>query len=297
MGHSRNRPLGSVTSKPGPLYTARGIARLIHPFPTVANVIAAIAFATVADGLPPLRDALLLGAAMFGAQATIGISNDLADIELDSLAGRNKPLVRGRVGPTAARGLLAASALLATVSAATFGVASLALVALGIALGVWYNLALKRGPWSWLPYVLALPLAPIWVWTALGRFSPALLWLYPLGAPLLLALHLANALADFDTDRAAGNNGWAQHLGARRADALLWRAAALSLAVVWARVIASDAVTPAAWISVAVATIAGFAAAVVRRIILDAADAFRAVFGCLIVTTAALGLGWLLLAG
>lgn len=289
--------MNRAVSKPGPLDTARGIGRLIHPFPTVANAIAAIAFATTAGGPPSPRDALLLGAAMFGAQATIGISNDLADVELDSLAGRDKPLVRGRVGLTMARGLLALAALVAVASAATFGLASLALVALGIALGVWYNVALKRGPWSWLPYVLALPLAPIWVWTALGRFTPALLWLYPLGAPLLLALHIANALADFDTDRAAGNMGLVQHLGDRRASALLWYAAALSLGAAWARAFANAAAMPLVWMSLMVATVAYVAASQVRRVVRDPPTAFRSVFGCLIVTTVALGLGWLLLTG
>lgn len=283
-------------SKPGPFGVARGIWRLIHPFPTVANVIATIAFATAASGRLDPRDASLLGAAMFGAQATIGISNDLADVALDSLAGRDKPLVRGRVGLSAARAVLAVAALIALASAATFGLVSLTLVMLGIALGVWYNLALKRGPWSWLPYVLALPLAPIWVWTALGHFTPALLWLYPLGAPLLLALHIANALADFDTDRAAGNMGLVQHLGARRVSVLLWFAAATSLAAVWARAIGNNAATPAAWTSLVVATIAYFVAGLVRRFVHNTPVAFRAVFACLTVTTVALGLGWLLMA-
>jgi len=40
----------------------------------------------------------------------------------------------------------------------------------GMACGLAYDLGLKRTRFSVVPYLIALPLLPLWVWTALGRF-------------------------------------------------------------------------------------------------------------------------------
>lgn len=276
------------------LEATRGAGRLIHPFPTLANVVATLAFAAVAAGPPRPRDALLLAGAMLGAQATIGVTNDLADFDLDRATKPRKPLVRGRVGKTAARWLATGAAVLAATCAATFGIASLALVLAGTALGIWYNVALKRSQWSWLPYVLALPLAPIWVWTALGRFTPALLWLYVVGAPLLLALHIANALADFAADLQAGSFGLVQRLGARRAELVLWFGAAVPLLVLAARALGASLLSPALSATVSVAT-ATYTLALCIRLFAHQPNPFRHIFGVLSVYTIAAGLGWALL--
>jgi hypothetical protein len=60
---------------------------------------------------------------------------------------------------------------------APLGLVTTALAVLGTGVGIGYNVFLKRTAWSWLPYLIALPLLPIWVWTALRGWEARLLWL------------------------------------------------------------------------------------------------------------------------
>jgi 4-hydroxybenzoate polyprenyltransferase len=84
---------------------------------------------------------------------------------------------------------------------------------------------LKRTPVSWLPYLIALPLVPIWAWLVMDAFQPRLLWLYPLGALMIVAIHLAQVLPDIDGDRRRGERGLGVFLGERLAGVVLWCAA------------------------------------------------------------------------
>ena len=271
-----------------------GALRLLHPFPSLLNAAAVLLFAALALGRAP---GWALGArlalTMLAAQFAIGIANDLADRALDRATKGGKPLASGAVSPPFAGGLLGVTLLGAALGAASFGPASLGVVALGVGLGLAYDLRLKRTILSWLPYLLALPLAPIWVWVALDRFGPRLLWLYPLGASLFLALHLANALSDYAGDTAAGVRGIAQRLGRSRAIATLWVAATLPLALASALGLA----LPYRWerlgpaLALTLLTI-GIAAALTRRRPHQEAP-YRAAFGLLMVSTIILAVGWL----
>jgi 4-hydroxybenzoate polyprenyltransferase len=64
---------------------------------------------------------------------------------------------------------------------------------------------------------LALPLIPVWVWSATETWSATLWTVFPLGWGLGLALHLLNQSPDVPADREAGVRGLAQRLGARDA--------------------------------------------------------------------------------
>ncbi|MGN6563509.1 MAG: UbiA family prenyltransferase [Thermomicrobiales bacterium] len=271
-----------------------GGLRLLHPFPSLMNMMATLLFATLARGAPPgIRTTTLLAGAIFASQAAIGIANDWADRDLDRATKPGKPLAAGLMAPWGALVMLGAALAIAMFCAVQFGPASLLLVAAGTGLGLAYDFWLKRTPYSWLPYLLAIPLEPIWVWTALGRFTPRLLWLYPLGATLLLALHLANALADFSGDTAAGAGGLVQRLGRRRATRLLWVAAllpallasllGLALPLRWSR-----------WLPAVALSLLPLLAAVwlVRRRPGQNA-VYRTVFGLLIINTIVLATGWL----
>ncbi len=271
-----------------------GALRLLHPFPSLLNAAAVLLFAALALGhRPGAALGARLALTMLAAQCAIGIANDLADRALDRATKAGKPLASGTISPTIAGGLLGAALLGAALGAASFGLASLATVALGTGLGLAYDLRLKRTALSWLPYLLALPLAPIWVWVALDRFGPRLLWLYPLGASLFLALHLANALSDYAGDTTAGIRGIAQRLGRDRAIATLWIAATLPLLLAsalglalpyrWERLIPALALT--------LLTIL-LAAALTRRQPSQEAP-YRAAFGLLMVGTIILAMGWL----
>lgn len=271
-----------------------GLFRLLHPFPTAMNVAATLLFAALAwHGWPGWGAALRLAVGMYAAQGAIGAANDYADRDLDRAAKPHKPLVAGWVSPRAALTALAALVVVALVAAAGFGPASLGLMGAALAVGLLYDARLKRTALSWLPYLVAIPLEPLWVWAALGRFTPRLLWLYPLGAAPLLALHLANALADDSGDTARGVGGVVQRLGRRRAAALLWVAALLPAALA----LLLGPVLPYRWrwlwpgLAVSLATtLAGW---LVVRLRPGREDAYRTVFGLLIVGTIALAVGWL----
>lgn len=219
--HERPLPLPALHHRRG--RRALHALRLLHPFPTLLNAVAVVLLALVAaDGRPALGATLRLAATMLAVQSAIGIVNDCVDRELDAATKPWKPIPAGVVGRRAAWGLGAAAIALALLLGATLGPAAWLLSTAGLGAGLAYDLRLKRTPLSGLTYAVALPLVPLWVWTALGRFTPALLWVWPVGALLGGALHLANALPDLEADAASGVHGLAQRLGRRRALTGAW---------------------------------------------------------------------------
>jgi 4-hydroxybenzoate polyprenyltransferase len=197
---------------------ARAWWRLPHPLPILVVLAATTGFALLARrGWPDLAELARLLGAMLGGQLAIGAVNELADLDLDRVAKPDKPLASGLVSERAARRLAGAGLVAMVVLGAPFGPAALALLALGTGLGLAYDLWFKRTALSWLPYVLALPLLPLWVWTALVGFDPMLALLYPLGAAAAVGVHLAQALPDAASDRAAGLDNAVSRLGERGA--------------------------------------------------------------------------------
>jgi 4-hydroxybenzoate polyprenyltransferase len=188
--------------------------------------LATLGFALIAwGGLPPARllAPLLLG--MLGGQLAIGATNELVDLPFDAVAKPNKPLPRGDVSVGGARTMVLVGLILMVGFGLLLGLPAFALLALGTGLGLIYDLWLKRTAWSWLPYLLALPLLPIWVFLALGRPEPRLLLLYPLGALAAIGVHFAQALPDVATDRATGQATATSRLDSRAVFILAWLAA------------------------------------------------------------------------
>lgn len=219
--------------------TLRAYRDLPHPW-AVLLVIAALAlFGLLATrGRPePVRFALLLLSAL-GGQIAIGALNEYCDRELDAAAGRAKPIPSGLISPRAALRVTAGGLALMLVAGAPLGLLPLALVGLGTGAGLAYDLWLKPTRWSWVPYLVSLPLLPICAWVTLARFDPRLLLLYPLGALMVLAVHLAQSLPDAASDRAAGAGTLVARLGRDRALAACLGAAALgatqvAIAALW----------------------------------------------------------------
>jgi 4-hydroxybenzoate polyprenyltransferase len=281
----------SSTRAPTPARVLRGYLLLPHAVPVIVVIAATAAFALIASGGWPGAGpmARLLGA-MLGGQVAIGAINELVDVELDRAGKPHKPIAAGIVTERGARtvtvvGLGAMAAL-----SATFGVASLLLCALGTGCGIAYSLWFKRTIWAWVPYLIALPLLPIWVWTALDSVDPALLGVYPLGAGAVIAVQLAQSLPDIAGDRAAGVRTLAVALGARRARLACWGAMALT---------AAGAALLALWLTdrpgivlaasaVALALVA-FDAVLWRR---DPHLGVQAAFPCVASATVLLGLAW-----
>lgn len=273
--------------------TLRAYLVLPHAVPVIVVLLTTAGFALLApDGPPPAGTLTRLLLAMLGGQVAIGAVNEVVDAELDAIAKPHKPIPAGSVSVPAALALAAIGLVAMVVFAAGFGIASLLLCALGTGAGLAYDLWGKRSLLSWLPYLVALPLLPIWVRTALSGFDARLLLLYPLGAFAVVGVHLSQALPDTDADRATGVRNLASALGERRAILLCW-AATLSAPLL------ALALTPAlserpVWVWLA-------AGIVVSLVGLDAAlyatrrrRGVVACFPCVAVSTAAMGLGWVL---
>ena len=141
---------------------------------------------------------------MLCAQSAIGVTNDYCDRDLDAASKPWKPIVAGVVRPRDALILAGLLIVAAAALAATLGLGSFGLAMLGMGCGLAYDVRLKRTIWSALPFMVAIPVLPAWVWLTLGAWEAVLWWLLPLGALIGLALHLANTLPDIDADAAYG---------------------------------------------------------------------------------------------
>jgi 4-hydroxybenzoate polyprenyltransferase len=204
--------------------------RLVHPFPSLLNAIVVAAFACVAlRGWPGAERILWLSTTMLCIQFSIGALNDWADRELDARTKPSKPIASGLVSSGTALVVAVLLAITAATLAVWGGSAAWVLAMTGLSIGIAYDLGVKRTPLSALTYALALPLIPIWVWTALGADSAALFVVLPVGMLLGVSLQLANALPDAEGDAAAGVRGTLQVLGPERGRRLCWSAFALAL--------------------------------------------------------------------
>jgi 4-hydroxybenzoate polyprenyltransferase len=266
--------------------------RIIHPFPTLLNVAATAGLAfTAADGSPEGSVLWRMLLVMFFAQCAIGVANDLFDRELDAATKPHKPLVAGTISTPAARALAIAFVASSLSIAVTLGPASLGLAALGMGCGLAYDARLKRTLLSPLPFLVAIPTLPLWVYVTLDAWEPVLWWLLPLGGLIGLAIHLANTLPDIESDAEAGIRGFAHALGVRDSMFVSWAsfAAALALALVLGFFLDAKAGVYAATLVIGglclVATIAAFA---VRR-----RPALQFNFGAVSIGAAVTAAGWL----
>ncbi len=187
-------------------------ARVIHPFPCLLDGAATAVFAGLAGASASAAGGLAV--AMFCLQASIGATNDVVDAAADARAKPAKPIPAGLVARRTAILVALIAGAVGLALAALFGAAALAVAMAGYALGLAYDVRLKRSRWSWLAYALALPLVPAFAWLGAGAGLPPR---FPLLAVLALtagtALALANGLVDLEGDAATGTMGLAGALG------------------------------------------------------------------------------------
>ncbi|MGH2353770.1 MAG: UbiA family prenyltransferase [Chloroflexota bacterium] len=198
--------------------TFSSLFALIHPGPSGATVLVAAGFACLfAGGIPPLDRVGWLVAMMTCQQVAISLHNDWSDRELDAVAKPWRAIPSGAAQPGVVQAAAWGLAALSILAALPLGPGLVALDAIAVAAGFTYNAWLKRTGWSWAPFAFAFPLLPLFGAAALGRW-PALWWtLYVVGAPAVIAIHLADTLPDLGSDAAAGVFGLAHQLGRRRA--------------------------------------------------------------------------------
>jgi 4-hydroxybenzoate polyprenyltransferase len=222
-------PAMTLPAQPTLRQVARAYLVLPHAVPIIVVMLATAAFALLASGGWPGTSAMsrLLGA-MFGAQIAIGAVNELVDADLDAVAKPDKPIPAGLVSRRGAWLVTVGGGILMTVLSLTFGIDSFLLCALGTGAGIAYSLWFKRTIWSWVPYLVALPLLPIWVWQSLSEVPPGIFAIYPIGAAAVIAVQIAQSLPDIEADRASGVRTLASVLGPLRARRFCWAALALA---------------------------------------------------------------------
>lgn len=184
----------------------RALARACHPLPTVAVTSVVTACGWSVGWRWPAVAGLLL--AVLLGQLSVGWSNDAIDADDDRRAGRvEKPTVSGAITPRtlwvgAGVALVASAAQSWHVAGWTGGTFHVAAVLLAWA----YNAGLSRTVWSWLPYALAFGCVPPFLTFGLDG-SPPPWWLVAVFSIIGVSAHLANALRDVASDRAAGLGG------------------------------------------------------------------------------------------
>ena len=268
-----------------------GYLVLPHAVPVIVVMAATAAFALVAAGGWPGFGSLsrLLGA-MLGGQLAIGAVNELVDVEIDTIAKPDKPIPAGLVSPRGARLVAIGGVALMAVLSLTFGVAVFALCALGTGAGLAYSLWFKRTIWSWVPYLIALPLLPIWVWAALSTVRLGLFAIYPIGAAAVIAVQIAQSLPDVQADRVARVRTLAVALGSRLAQGVCW--GAMMLAAVLAAGLAPWLTGHPAPVWIAALIAGGLVGVNAIHSGLSRRSGIMACFPCTAVGATALGVGW-----
>ncbi len=269
----------------------RGYLVLPHAVPIVVVMVATAAFALVAArGWPGLGTMTLLLGAMFGGQLAIGAVNELVDADLDAVSKPAKPIPAGLVSRRGARTVTFGGVAVMALLSVWLGLDAFLLCALGTGAGVAYSLWFKRTVWSWVPYLIALPLLPIWVWTALSTVQPGLFAIYPIGAAAVVAVQIAQSLPDVVADRGTGVRTLAVVLGATRAHRVCW--AALGLAAVLAAGLAPSLTGNAVPVWVAALVAALLVSLNIAQTRVDTRLGTMACFPCIASGAVALGVGW-----
>ncbi len=208
------------------LRTARAYLVLPHLWAVLIVVGATGAFGLLAsDGAPDAGRFALLLLGMLGGQLAVGALNEWCDRKADAVAKPWKPIPAGLVPASHALAITFGGLALMVLAGGLLGPVELLVLAIANGCGLVYDLGVKRTPFSWLPYLVALPLVPIWAWLVMDGFEPRLLWLYPIGALFIVAIHLAQVLPDIAGDRRQGERGLAVVLGERWTPVALWAAA------------------------------------------------------------------------
>ena len=269
----------------------RGYVLLPHAVPILIVLTATAAFALVAaDGWPGAGPMTWLLGSMLGGQLAVGAVNELVDADLDAVSRPDKPIPAGLVSVRGARVMTAVGVVAMLLLGRRLGFDALALCALGTGVGVSYSLWFKRTIWSWVPYLVALPLLPIWVWTALAEIDPALLAIYPVGAAAVVAVNLAQSLPDVASDRASGVRTLAAALGPVRARSVCW--GAMLAAATLASTLAAWLTDRPTFVWLAAAVVVGLVAVNALVWSGDARRGGLAAFPCVAIGAVALGVGW-----
>lgn len=228
--------------------------RVIHPLPSAINALLVVALATTAGAQP--GPALALGMAMLAFQAAIGAINDVSDADRDRVAKPSRPIPAGAISASTATRLGALCACVGLLISAAFGSVVALLGAAGLACGLAYDTVLGRRGLGWLCYAAAFPLLLAWTWeAAAGELPPGWPLLLPLAALAGPTIHLANSLADVESDERTGAVSLATRLGRRGALLALTWLTVVVWALAWAVLLSLGSLSREAGLAAAGATL------------------------------------------
>ena len=185
-----------------------------HPGPTL--VVTALSLALgIAAGVEPGRLVLLV-AAVFAGQVSVGLSNDAIDGARDAAVGRtDKPIAGGAVTAGQALAVAVGAVVVALALSIPLGPGLVAAHSVALASAWAYNAGLKSTPISIVPFLLSFGLFPSFATLSTSAPAFAAVWASVAGAALGAAVHLTNVVRDLDDDRRTGVRGLPHRLGAR----------------------------------------------------------------------------------
>lgn len=195
------------------LVRASALIRASHPVPTLAVTLIAIGLAATSGG--GIAGLAITGAAILAGQLSVGWLNDLVDANRDAEVGRTgKPVAAGEISRRAVLLGVVFSASAAVILSLPFGALATTVHVLALVSAWSYDLGVKAGRLSVLPYAVSFGLLPAFVVLGLPMTPMPPVWLVLTAALLGSAAHFANALPDLADDVATGVRGLPHRLGA-----------------------------------------------------------------------------------
>lgn len=281
------------TVRPSIREVVHGYFVLPHAVPIVVVMTATAAFALIAArGWPGTGPMVWLLLAMFGGQLAVGAINEIVDADLDAQTRPSKPIPAGLVSVRGAWSVAIFGLVVMTVGSLTFSLLVFLVCAFGTGVGIAYSVWFKRTIWSWVPYLIALPLLPIWVWLALSTVDPGLYAIYPIGAAAVIAVQIAQSLPDVEADAKENVRTLAVALGPRNAQLACW--GALALAAILAAVLAPWLTDSPRWVWTAAGITIVLIIANASIWLRNTRSGALASFPCVSLGAVVLGLGWAL---
>jgi 4-hydroxybenzoate polyprenyltransferase len=190
------------------------LARAAHPLPTAAVTAVSVLLAAVAGN--GVSTCVLLAAAVFAGQLTVGWSNDLLDAAADADVGRqSKPLAAGELSARLVGRCLAGAVLTTVVLSLAVGWQPGSAYLFAFGCGWLYNAWLK-GTWlSWLPYSVAFAALPAVATLALPRPRWPAGWVVVAACLLGAAANLTNTLPELADQHPRRYRGLPDRIGSR----------------------------------------------------------------------------------
>ncbi|MCW2797401.1 UbiA family prenyltransferase [Nocardioides sp.] len=183
------------------------LLRAAHPRQAILTAFGLAVAAALANR--PTREVGLVFATVLVGQAVLGWHNDIVDRARDAAHQTpGKPIADGRLDPGTAWFALACGVLLVVPLAISNGTSSGMAYLVSLLVGIFANLALRRGFLSWLPWAVAFALYPAFLsyggWAGNADGGPPEPWLVVLAALLGIGAHFLTSLWGLVPDNADG---------------------------------------------------------------------------------------------